>query len=474
MNELVAKTAVQQRGLIMAGEVSARELLAAYLQHIEATNPRLNAIVTLAPEHAEQLAMEVDRKLARGEHPGSLAGLPTVHKDLLETKNIRTTYGSRRYANHVPDHNALIVQRQIDAGAITLGKSNTPEWGAGSQTFNDVFGATRNPYDTSRTCGGSSGGAAVALAARMTAIADGSDLGGSLRNPAAFCNVVGLRPSVGRVPAYPASMGWNTTGVVGPMARTVEDCALMLAAIAGPDARSPLSLTEPGNIFADQLKCETTGQRIAFSPDFGGQLPIEPDIKAVIAKRATLLESMGCLIEQACPDFGGADQVFKTIRAFGFAAAHGDAIRQSPEMYKHTIIWNTESGLKLSARDLFDAEKSRTQLYQRMMVFFERFDFLILPVTQVSPFPVSEEYVTNIDGTEMETYIDWMKSCYYISVTGLPALSLPAGFTSGGLPVGLQIVAPPWQELSLLKFAYMLQQAEPLWRRVPAPPHPAV
>lgn len=467
MNELVQLTAVEQRALIVSKEISAVELLEAHETRIAAVNPRVNAIVTHTPEVALAAARRVDAAIAAGDNPGLLAGLPTVHKDLAETAGIRTTWGSIRFKDHVPERNALIVQRQIDAGAVTLGKSNTPEWGAGSQTFNEIFGATLNPYDLAKTCGGSSGGAGAALAARMVPIADGSDLGGSLRNPGSFNNVVGFRTSAGRVPIYPAAMGWLNTPIHGPMARTVKDCALFLAAIAGPDPRVPISLPEPGSSFLEVLDMDPRGTRIALAPDFGGQLPVESEVSHIVASSDTILKSLGCVVLDTCPNFDGADEVFKTLRAWGMAATHGEAIKQHRDQYKDTIIWNVEAGLALSAADLAAAETLRTTIYLRVLEFFEQVDFLVLPVSQVVPFDVTKEYPTEINSTEMLTYIDWMKSCYYITITGLPAISLPFGFTAEGLPVGIQIVGKPQEELELLKFANAIEEAQPSWKREP-------
>ena len=469
MNELVALTAVAQRALIEQKKISAVELLDAHLEQVAAVNPRINAIVTETPDIALAAARRVDQRIAAGRSPGLLAGLPVVHKDLFETRGIRTTWGSPLFADHVPKLNALIVQRQIDAGAVTLGKSNTPEWGAGSHTFNPVFGATCNPYDVTRTCGGSSGGAGAALAARMVAIADGSDMGGSLRNPGSFNNVVGFRVSAGRVPAYPAQMAWSSLGVSGPMARTVRDCALLLAAIAGPDERAPMSLPAPGGHFAGTLEMDTRGTRVALAPDFGGQLPVEPAVREVVAGSHDVLDSLGCEVREACPDLAGADEVFKTLRAWTFAATHGPRMRDYRDSYKETIIWNVEAGLALSGTEVSRAEQERTRIYERVIRFFDEVDFLVLPVSQVAPFPVSLEYPTHIDGTEMATYIDWMKSCYYITITGLPALSLPFGFTQDGLPVGIQIVGKPQQDLAVLKFANAIEEARPCWQQAPDP-----
>lgn len=467
MNEICAKTAVELRDLIDRKEISAIEVLRAHLEQIELTNPSLNAIVTLVPDHAKAMAQKIDDKIARGEYPGLLAGLPIAHKDLVQTKDIRTTFGSPLFADFVPDKNDLIVQRLIDAGGVTVGKTNVPEWGAGSQTFNDVFGETRNPYDLTRTCGGSSGGAAVALAARMLPLADGSDMGGSLRNPANFCNVVGFRTTAGRVPAYPVPDGWSNLSVLGPMARTVSDCALMLAAMAGPDNRTPISLPDSGEIFLQTLTSDPKGTRIAYSPDFGGQIPVEAEVRNVIEQGAQTLSDIGCQITESCPDFSGTDEVFKTLRAWSFASRHGEDIRQYPDQYKETIIWNVEAGLTLSGTDVSEANKLRTKVYQRVIRFFEDYDFLVLPVSQVAPFSLTNEYVTNIDGIPMETYIDWMKSCYFITVTGLPAISVPCGFTPEGLPVGIQIIGKPLQELALLRMAYAFEQATDTWKTLP-------
>ena len=297
--------------------------------------------------------------------------------------------------------------------------------------------------------------------------ADGSDMGGSLRNPASFCNVVGFRTSAGRVPAYPVPDGWSNLGVLGPMARTVSDCALMLAAITGPDDRTPISLPDSAALFLQTLDSDQQGARVAFSTDFGGQLPVEPAVRNVITQGVQVLSDIGCKVSESCPDFSGADEVFKTLRAWSFASRHGEDIKRYPEQYKETIIWNVEAGLKLSGTDVSEANKARTQIYQRVNSFFQDYDFLVLPVSQVAPFPLTNEYVTSINGTPMDTYIDWMKSCYYITVTGLPAISIPCGFTPEGLPVGIQIIGKPLQELAVLRIAYAFEQATNTWKTQP-------
>ena len=420
-------------------------------------NPQVNAIVTLAAEQARERAGQLDEAAARGEFAGPLHGLPIAHKDLLETKGIRTTYGSPLFADHVPDFSALIVERAQQAGAVTLGKTNTPEFGAGSQTFNLVFGATRNPYDVSKTCGGSSGGAAAALACGMTPLADGTDVGGSLRNPASFCSVVGFRPSPGRVPNVPAKAGWNAINVCGPMARTVEDVALFLSAIAGPDARAPLSIHEPGSRFAGALSRDCSGLRIAWCPAFA-DLPFDARVVNVMEGQRANFETLGCVTDEAAPDFSGADAAFKTLRALGFYQLHHTPYEQHRERMKTTVIEEIERGARLTGPRIAAAETQRTRLFVRMAEFMRGYDYLVLPTVQVPPFDIEQEYVTEIAGAKLDSYVDWMRSCYYISMTALPAISVPAGFTAEGLPVGLQIVGRHQDDWGVLQLAHAFQQ----------------
>lgn len=453
---------------IRAKDLSARQAVAAHLQQVERVNPRVNAIVTLVAGQALERAAEADEKLARGEPVGPLHGLPIAHKDLQLTKGIRTTFGSRIFQDFVPAGDSLLVERIRDAGAILVGKTNTPEFGAGSQTFNEVFGATLNPYDTTKTCGGSSGGAAVALACRMLPIADGSDLGGSLRNPANFCNVVGFRPSPGRVPVWPAALGWSSLAVEGPMARTVADVAFFLAAIAGPDSRSPISIDEPGARFAAPLDRDFRGARVAWWKDLGG-LPVDPRVRDVINAQPAVFESLGCIVEQAEPDFSAADQTFKTLR-FWYSYLASISIperRGNRNLVKDTIRWEVEQGEKLAAADVGLAEMKRTELYHRVRQFMQRYEFFVLPVNQVPPFDVKQPYPTEIAGVKMTTYIDWMKTCYYISLAGNPAISVPCGFTAEGLPVGLQIVGRHHDDWGVLRMAHAFEQARNLGSRWP-------
>jgi amidase len=463
---LCFESATTLAGFVSRREISCVELLEAHLAHIDQQNSKVNAIVTLVPDHAHKLAIDLDHRLARGEAIGPLAGLPVAHKDLFDTAGIRTTYGSPMFEHHVPEKNAIIVDRLLAAGAVTIGKTNTPEWGAGSQTFNKIFGPTRNPYDLSRTCGGSSGGAATALAMRLIPIADGSDTGGSLRNPANFCNVVGMRTSPGRVPRR-AELGWFSLGVEGPMARNVADCALMLQAIAGPHPESPISIAEPASRFEASMERDFKGVRVAFSEDFSGQLPVDPRVRKVVRQVLPHLDAIGCEVEDGCPVFGPADFVFKTLRAWSMAAKHGERIRMQREQYKETIIWNVEQGLSLTGEDLARAEKERTWLFQQVREFMDIHEFLILPVSQVPPFDLETEWVQEVDGVKMETYIDWMKSCSFISPIGLPAMSLPLGFTDDGVPVGIQIVGRQNADFEVLQMAYAIEQQTRTADRLP-------
>ena len=461
--DLCFRSAHELAGLIRAKKLSAREVLAAHLKQIDRVNPKVNAIVTLVAERAMQSALAADEWQAKRGALGPLHGLPVAHKDLVNTKGIRTTFGSPVFRDFVPTTDDLIVERIRSAGAILLGKTNTPEFGAGSQTFNPVFGATLNPYDTTKTCGGSSGGAAVALATGMLPIADGSDLGGSLRNPAAFCNVVGFRPSVGRVP----NGLFSPLPTSGPMARSVGDVALLLSAIAGPDAGSPLSLPEAGNIFRQPLERGWKGVRVAWFQDLGG-LPFHPRVTAVVNAQRQVFESLGCQVEQAEPDFTGADFAFKALRAFRSAATHGERVRTAQRaLYKDTLLEEVDRGLALTALDLARAEALHLQVWHRFQTFLERYDYFVLPVTQVPPFDVKVPFPTTIEGVRMSSYIDWMKACWYITLTGNPAISVPAGFTPEGLPVGLQIVGRRHQDFAVLQLAHAFEQATHHGRKRP-------
>jgi amidase len=385
--------------------------------------------------------------------------LPIAYKETIVTQGIRTTFGSPIYADNIPDEDHLLVQRLKAAGAITLGKTNAPEFAAGSQTFNKVFGATLNPYDVTKTCGGSSGGAAVSVACGMLPFADGSDLGGSLRNPGNFNNVVGFRPTPGRTPYYPANDVWGTLSVIGPIARSVEDAAFLLSAMAGPDLRSPITITEPGAIFAKPLARDFRKVRVAWSRNLGG-LPVDKRVAAVLDKQRAVFESLGCKVEEAEPDLTGADEVFHVLRALSFAQRYAGLLDKHRDQIKETVVWNIEQGLELGAARIGAAIALRSTLYERMRLFMERYEFLVLPVNQVPPFPVSQPYVDTIDGVKLENYIDWMKTAYYITVTSHPAISVPAGFTTDvpALPVGMQIVGRFRDDFGVLQMAHAFEQ----------------
>lgn len=466
-SELCDRPAIELRQEILDGHLSARELLTAHIERIERCNPQVNALVTLDLDAAMEHACRADDMQARGEPLGLLHGLPIVHKDCFLTRGMRTTQGSPLYLNHVPTVSSLLVQREQAAGAITLGKSNIPEFCAGSHTFNTVFGATRNPYDLSRSAGGSSGGAAAALACGMSALADGSDMGGSLRNPASFCNVVGLRPSPGRVPQWPTINPFNTLTVVGPMGRTVGDVALLLAAMAGPDARDPLSIDQDPACFLGSLERNVAGSRVAFAPTWGG-LPIDPAVLLAMEAQLSVLDDLGTHVTTICPDFSQADEAFQTLRGVAFELAYGELATRHPEAFKSSIHWNIRVGHTASGNTVAMAEKARAALFQHMHDFMQSYDFLVGPVSQVPPFPVEWDYVQSIAGTPMAHYIDWMRSGYYLSVTGHPAISVPCGFTEDGLPVGLQIVGRYREERALLEFAHAFEQTVPYHRRRPA------
>lgn len=467
-NELCFKNAVELARMIRQKEVSAAEVMAAFIAQINRVNPKVNAICTfIGEEAAMRAAKQADDRLAKSETIGALHGLPIAVKDLVNTAGIRTTFGSPIYKDFVPTEDALMVQRMKAAGAIVIGKTNTPEFGAGSHTFNPVFGATRNPYDLTKSAGGSSGGAAAALACGLLPLADGSDLGGSLRNPAAFCNVVGFRTSPGRVPAYPSENVWGSLAVLGPMARTVADVALLLSAQAGPDARVPISLNDPGWTFTRPLERSFKTVRIAWSRNLG-RYPVQPAINEVCDKARPVFASLGCQVEDGEPDFRDADEIFQTLRAWGVAQSRNEDLKRHRDKIKDTVIWNAEKGLNLSGLDISRAEFKRTQLYHRVLAFMDKYEFLVLPVTQVAPFPVEWDWVHEINGVKMETYIDWMATCYAITLTGLPAISVPCGFTKDGLPVGLQIVGRHQQDFAVLQLAHAFEQATQFGKTRPA------
>jgi amidase len=464
-DDLCFTSAVQLAAMLRAKQVSAREVMQAHLAQIARVNPAVNAVVTLVADRAMADAAAADEELAHGKPRGVLHGLPVGHKDLLPTKGIRTTMGSPFFRDAVPDADAPIVTLIARAGALTIGKTNTPEFGAGSHTFNTVFGATKNPYDVTRTCGGSSGGSAVALACGMVPIASGTDTGGSLRNPAAFCNVVGFRPSPGRVSAGHGS--WSPLSTAGPMARSVADVALFLSVIAAPDAHSPTALADDPARFAERLDRDFKGARIAWYKGLGG-VPFESEIRRVVDGARHTFESLGCVVEEAEPDFTGVDDAFPTLRHLSYHASYAALAKQRPEWIKDTIHWEIAEAERQTAADVARASARQDRLYAEVEAFFARHDYFILPVTQVEPFDVTIAFPTSVAGVPMPTYIDWMRSCWYVTLMACPAISVPAGFTSSGLPVGLQIVGRHRDDWSVLQLAHAFEQATRHGLRRPA------
>jgi amidase len=414
-------------------------MLDAHLGRIDLWNPAVNAIVTRTTELARARAADLDEALVGGEEPGPLHGLPIAHKDLVDTAGIRTTYGSPIFADNVPEEDEPFVTRLRVAGSVLVGKTNTPEFGAGSHTFNPVFGATRNPYDVSRSAGGSSGGAAAALATGMVPIADGSDLGGSLRNPASFCNVVGFRPTV--TGADPLDLSTD-----GPMARTVPDVALLWSAMS---AEPPLSTDG-----------DVAGLHVAWAPTCGGTIPVDPEVVAVVEAARPAFDAVGCEPADGYPDLGGAREAFFTLRARSYAADLGELLAEHPDRIKATVVWNIEQGLALDEHDIADAvERMHAVRAAADRFFTQEADYLVQPVSQVPPFPVELEYPTEVAGEPMTTYLDWMASCWTITVLGGPAISVPCGFTPGGLPVGLQIVGRRGDDAGVLRLARSFEDA---------------
>ena len=469
-NELCFSSAVVLRARLASGELGAREVMQAHLDRIAQVNPALNAVVTLDAEGALASADAADARRARGEPLGALHGLPVGVKDLVATKGMRTTYGSLLFRDHVPSENALAADRLEAAGAIIIGKTNTPEFGCGGgQTTNAVFGQTLNPYDLNRSCGSSSGGSAVALAARMVPLADGSDFGGSLRHPAGHCNVVGFRPSPGRVPRFPTSLGWFTLSVDGPMARTVADVALLLSAQAGPDARSPIALDEDGARFRAPLQRDFKGVTIAWSRNLGF-LPVDPRITEVCERQRATFEALGCNVIDADPEIREALDVFKVLRAWRYTLDFGARVRDPRQraVLKDQLVWNTEEGFKLSAEDVARAEGMRTVLYQRMREFMQRYEYLVLPTNPTPALPIDQNAISEIDGVAMRDYVEGGALKSAISVLGNPAISVPAGFTSAEhLPVGLQIVGRHRADFSVLQLAHAFEGATQYYLQLP-------
>ncbi|GAB3989104.1 amidase [Nocardioides marmoraquaticus] len=461
MTVTVTSTAREQAAAVRRREVSARELLDLHLERIAERNPDLNAIVSLDEERARAGAAAADEALAGGQEVGPLHGLPFAFKDTHDVAGWRTTYGSPLLADHVPERDELVVERVRAAGVVVLGRTNVPEFAAGSHTFNAVFGTTRNPVDPSRSAGGSSGGAACALAAGMVPLADGSDMGGSLRNPASFCGVVGLRPSLGRVPTWPSDNQWEATATSGPLARTVDDLALLLSVMAGPDRRAPLALGDPGAAFAPpdggSLAGTLRGLRVGLSPDLGGAFAVDDEVADVVRSAAPVLEAAGARVDDDVPALPEAEDTFRVLRAWSFQARLGTLLAEHPDAFRASLADNIRAGEQLTGADVARAYAGRTALGERMRQWFDDHDLLVLPVSPVAPFPAEQEYPRTVGGQVTGSYLDWMRSAYLVTVTGCPALSLPFGRTADGLPVGLQLVAAHGRDRFLLEVAAALE-----------------
>jgi amidase len=454
--------------LIRARKVSAREVMAAHLRQIERLNPRVNAIVAkLDDARCLALAEDADRRLAASGPDGPLHGLPFAFKDTESVVGFPFTRGSTIFKDFMPKEDGVLVERLRRAGVLAVGKTNMPEFGMGSHTYNKVYGTTFNPYDLTRSAGGSSGGAAAALASGMLPLAQGTDLGGSLRNPGNFNNVVGFRPSVGLVPAAPTSLPFVGFAVKGPMARSVDDAAFLLSAMAGADPRDPGCYPSDPAGFARGLERGLKGVRVAWCPDLGG-LPLDRRVRTVLDAQRATFEGLGCVVEDAVPDLAGADELFLTIRAWRSWNAYGPLLDAHRAEMKPEAIGEIEAGGRLSGTDVAKAMNRHAELMERVRRFQERYEFTLCAVNQVPPFDATIDWPKEIEGTKMEHYVAWMKSAYWISATFCPAISVPAGFTADGLPVGIQIVGRYRDDLGVLQIAHAFEQATQFGRRRPA------
>jgi len=456
--ELMDLTAAELVRLLGTREVSSRELTEAHLARIEEHNPAINAIVTVDAEAALAAADKADEEAARGGSLGPLHGLPMTHKDTHMVAGMRSTNGSPVFADHVPARDDLIIARLRAAGVVPTGKSNVPEFGAGSHTFNEVFGTTTNPYAPTLSAGGSSGGVSAAVAARIQPLGDGSDMGGSLRIPASFCNVVGFRPSLGVIPMPSPVNAWAWIVRTGPIARTVEDIALFMSAVAGPSEELQLQAPAQATDFTLQTSADLRGVRVGFTRDFGLGVPVEQEVLDVFDAQLAVFESLGAVVEESTIDFREADRVFGNTRALEFAGGIGPVVEQHRELVKPEVIWNVEKGWALDVREILATRAAGTRLQQAVRAYFRNYDLLVSPTAQVLPFDATLRYPQSIRGVASETYLDWMRSACLLSATGLPAISMPAGF-SAGLPVGIQIAANHHRDPQLLRWAACYEAA---------------
>jgi amidase len=466
--DLCFTPAVELSKLYRARKVSPLEVMQAVLARVDAVNPAVNAIVTLTREAALREARRATASLRRGAKLPSLFGVPVAIKDVTQTKGIRTTFGSKLFEGHVPDEDALVVQRLRTAGAIVIGKTNTPEFAFGPNTVNSVFGATRNPWNLTLTSGGSSGGSAAALATGMCPLAEGTDLGGSLRGPASYCGVVGFRTTPGLIPRYPSVLAWDTYSVEGPMARTVADAALMLFAMAGVDERSPLSYEVDTGDFTRAVRAPSVkGRRIAWTPDLNGLMTIDDEVRTVFERAVAVFRSAGARVEKGGPDFGEVPEIVRLTRGLLMVARHADKLPEHRAILQPGLVENTEQGLALSPVEIARGELLRTRLWQRVREFLSDRDLLITPTSATAPFPVEQPHVTEINGRPIGKAMQRSYLTYAFSVLGLPAISIPCGFTKIGLPVGLQIVGKRRGEAAVLRAAAAFEAAQPWAPHVP-------
>ena len=468
MDTLCKLSAREAISKLKLGEITPTEMIDAAEKRVLETDGKINALPTLCFERAREKANYFLEHPAKDPPPHYLFGLPIAVKDLVEVSGVRTTWGSPIHAEHISTHSDYLVERLEANGGIIIGKSNTPEFGAGSHTFNEVFGHTHNPWNTHLSAGGSSGGSAASLATGQVWLATGSDLGGSLRNPASFCSVVGLRPSPGRVAHGPSNLPFNDLSVDGPMARNMADVALMLDAQAGFDPRDPLSIPAPDTSFLAAAEQPVTPKRIAFSPDLGF-LPVEPEVKEICARAAQSFSDMGITVEESCIDFTGAEEIFHVLRGQLFAAGRSNLLERR-EQLKPEVIWNIEAGLAISGTEVARATKARGALFQRTLEFFKTYDLLLCPAAVVPPFQGNLRYPTEVAGIEMERYIDWLMICGIISLTTCPAASVPCGFTEDHRPIGLQIVGPPRGEAAVISAGSLYERSQPYSDMVPIDP----
>jgi amidase len=470
-NPLISQTAVEVVELLKVGAITPHDCLDALESRIAEVDKAVNALPTLCFERARKAADEIMAKPA--SEWGPLSGLPVAIKDLTEVEGVRTTHGSPIFADNVSTFSDILVETLERNGGIVYAKSNTPEFGAGAQTFNEVFGATLNPWNTSCSAAGSSGGAAAALAAGMAWLAHGSDLGGSLRNPASFCGIVGLRPTPGRVAHTPGLKVDNRLSVEGPMARNVEDCALMLDAMVGEDARDAVSLPAPKGSFLAAARSGWKPLKVAYSQDLG-ITPVDAEVAEITRRAAYRLAEAGVVVEDAHPDVSEAHDTFQTLRALGFAVGRGKLLETHRDKLKPEVIWNIEKGLKLSAEEIIRAERQRAEMIRRAFVFFGDYDLLLCPATIVTAFPVTERYLKECNGVAFDNYVGWLAIVYAVTLLGCPAISIPCGFDSRGLPVGLQVVAKPRGEAEMFAGARLIEELLGLKGSVPIDPRPGV